>query len=209
MKKLILFGLIIFGGYKGYQQVSASRDKGLVAADGTPIAQLFVGPNCGQLCNEMEDVLKSRNINYELVDVSTPEGEKFGIKQYPVTRVGKQRVMGNARNQLIAVLAETYGNGVLTPGERMAMRDHFDANGKPLVVLYGTKWCGFCKRERAYFAEHNVAFEDVDVEANPSAKLTYDILQGAGFPLIYVGYRRFDGYKEKEILDAIAELRRG
>ena len=209
MKKLILLGLIAVCGYKLYQHVAVSNDKGPVAADGTPIAQLFVGPGCGQVCDEMEEVLKSRKINYVLIDVSTPEGEKYGVRQFPITRVGKLKVMGNARNQLIAVLAESYGYSVLTSEERIAMEGHFDDKGKPIVVLYGTQWCQYCKREREYFAEHNIQFDDLDVELSTSAKFAYDTLQGAGFPLVYVGYRRFDGYKEKEILDAVAELSRG
>lgn len=209
MKKLILLGLIVFGGYKLYQHVSAPSDKWRVAADGTPIAQLFVGPGCEQYCSEMEEVLKGRNINYELIDVSTPEGAKYGVSGYPLTRVGKLAVSGNARNRLVGVLAEVYGNKVLTPGERIAMQDHFDDKGRPVVVLYGTQWCGYCKRQREYFADHNIAFSNVDVEASPSAKLAYDILQGGGYPLIYVGYRRFEGYKEQEVLDAVAELSRG
>ncbi len=209
MKKLILLGLIAFCGYKLYQHVSASSDKGPVAADGTPITQLFVGPGCDQPCNEVEEMLKSRNVNYVVIDISTPGGEKYGINQYPLTRVGKQKVLGNSRNELVTLLAESYGNSVLTRGERIAMQGHFDEKGKPVVVLYGTQWCQYCKREREYFAEHNVPFQDLDVESSPSAKCAYDTLQATGFPLIYVGYRRFDGYKEKEILDAIAELKKG
>lgn len=209
MKKLILFGLIAFCGYKLYQHVSASDDKGPVAADGTPIAQLFIGPDCGQTCTEVEEILKSRNIHYELIDISTPEGQKYGINQYPITRVGKQRVVGNARYQVVAILAEAYGDSVLTSVERAAMRGHFDESRKPKVVLYGTSWCQYCKHEREYFADRHIQFEDLDVESTPSAQLAYDTLQGAGYPLIYVGYRRFEGYKEKEILDAVAELRKG
>lgn len=209
MKKLILLALIAVCGYKLYQHVSASNDKGPVAPDGTPIAQLFVGPGCGQFCDEMEEILRSRNINYVLIDISTPEGEKYGVRQFPVTRVGKRKVIGNLRNQLIAVLAETYGYSALTSAERMAMQGHFDAKGKPIVVLYGTQWCQYCKREREYFAEHNIRFDDLDVESSSSAKQAYDDLQGAGYPLIYVGYRRFDGYTEKEILDVVAEQSRG
>lgn len=206
MKKLIFLGLLVFGGYKLYQYVSVAYDKGPVAADGTPITQLFVGSNCGQLCNEMENILKTRNINYQLIDIGTSEGEKYGINQFPVTRVGKQKVMGAARYQLISVLAENYGNAALTPYENMAMQRHFDVHGKPLVVLYGTKWCGYCKRQREYLSEHKIPFVDLDVEANTSAKWAYDTLHGGGYPLVYVGYRRFDGYKGQELLDAVAEL---
>lgn len=209
MKKLFLFGFLAFCGFKLYQHFSALDDKGPVAADGTPIAQLFIGPGCGQTCAEVEEILRSRNVNYELIDIGTPEGEKSGVTQYPLTRVGRQSVLGNPRNQIITVLAEAYGDSALTPGERMAMRGHFDDSGKPVVVLYGTQWCAYCKRQREYFAEHNIEFYEFDVEASPTAKLAYNTLQGTGYPLVYVGYRRFDGYKEREILDAVAALNRG
>lgn len=204
MKKLIVLGLLAVCAYKFYQYVSLHHGK---ASAGTAMAQVFVGPGCNQLCAEVEEILSSRNVSYELIDVSTPEGEKYGINQYPLTRLGTQTVVGNARNLLIAALAETYGDSVLTPGERMAMRSHFDQNGKPAVVLYGTQWCQYCKRQRQYFADRGISYSDVDVESSSSGKLAYDTLQGNGYPLVYVGYRRFDGYKEKEILDAIAELR--
>lgn len=208
MKKIILLCLIIFSGYKGYQYFTTSHNVGAFAADGTPIAQLFIGSNCGQLCEDMEQVLISRHINYELIDVDSPEGKKYGIHQYPVTRIGKQQIVGSARNLLITTLAETFGESALTPAERMATRNHFDENGKPMVVLYGTQWCGYCKREREYLAEHNIPFYDLDVEATPSVKVAYDTLQGGGYPLIYVGYRRFNGYTEKALLNAIDDLNR-
>lgn len=205
MKKLILVGLMAVSAYKLYQYASSSHYA--VAADGTPIVQLFVGPGCDQACDEVEEVLKSRNVNYELIDIGTAEGEKYGVNQYPLARVGRRSVLGNARHQLVAVLAETYGDSVLTPGERMAMQGHFDANGRSMVVLYGTRWCQYCRRQREYLADHSVSFADVDVETSASGRLAYETLQASGYPLVYVGYRRFEGYKEKEILDAIAELR--
>jgi glutaredoxin len=191
------------GVYKFYPHVFSLHGKG---ASSSAIAQVFVGPNCGQLCTDVEEIFNSRNVKYELIDVSTPEGEKYGIHQYPLTKVGKQTVPGNSSTLLISALAETYGNAVLTPIERAVMKSHFDEKGKPMVVLYGTSWCQYCAYQRQYFADHHIAYSDVDVESSSAGKTSYSILQGNGYPLVYVGYRRFDGYKEQEILDAIAEL---
>lgn len=204
MKKLFVIGLLVFCGYKLYQLTPKSQDAGPVGADGKPVLQLFVGPDCGPYCADVVGLLASRNVKYQLIDVSTTEGEKYHIRQYPYIRLGKLNVTGNNTMQIVAMLGEAYGDTVLTPGERIAMRDHFDANGKPVVVLYGTKWCQYCARERAYFAENRVSYSDVDVESSTSGRFSYDALKGNGYPLIYVGYRRFDGYKEQEILDAIA-----
>lgn len=37
------------------------------------------------------------------------------------------------------------------------------------VVLYGTSWCGYCKKARAYFQAKGVRFLDKDVEKDPAA----------------------------------------
>ena len=203
MKKLIFIGLLAVCAYKFYQ-FSYSK---ILLSKRPDTVQVFVGPGCEKLCADVEEELGSRKVKYEAIDISTPEGEKYGINTYPQTRIGRQTVMGDDRNHIISALAETYGSAVLTPIEQSAMKNHFDQNGKPVVVLYGTSWCGFCKNQRQYFADHGVSFVDLDVETTPSAKFAYDVLQGNGYPLVYVGYRRFNGYKQQEILDAIAELR--
>lgn len=206
MKKLLVLGLFALCAYKFYQYLDARHDGGM-AHGGTNVVRLFVGPGCGNVCDGVEEILSSRNVSYEVVDVSTPEGESYGIRQYPLTVIGERKVLGNGRNELVGALAEAYGDAALTPAEREAMRGHFDADGNPLVVLYGTRWCTYCNRQRLYFDGNGVSYVDVDVEASPSGKSAYDALQGAGYPLVFVGYRRFDGYKEREVLDAIAELR--
>lgn len=35
------------------------------------------------------------------------------------------------------------------------------------ITMYGADWCGDCRRAKAYFAEHDVAYEYIDLEANP------------------------------------------
>ena len=35
------------------------------------------------------------------------------------------------------------------------------------ITMYGADWCGDCRRAKAYFVKHNVAFEYIDLEANP------------------------------------------
>jgi glutaredoxin len=204
MKKLLVLGLLMFSAYKLYQYVV----NGYGNDNSSPeIVQLFVGPDCKNLCTDVEAILNSRNVNYELIDVSTPEGQKYGIHQYPVTQIGKNKILGNGRAQVVSALINAYGDAVLTPAERTAMRGHFDENGNPVVVLYGTQWCGHCKRQREYFASNDIEYYDVDAETSSIGKFAYETLQGGGYPLTYVGYKRFDGYKEREILSAIAALK--
>ena len=41
------------------------------------------------------------------------------------------------------------------------------------VVMYSTAWCGVCKRARAYFEEQRIAFEEHDVDKDPTARAQY------------------------------------
>jgi hypothetical protein len=48
---------------------------------------------------------------------------------------------------------------------------------------------------------------EFDPETFPAAKTAFEILQRNGYPLTYVGYRRFVGYKEGEIEEVLAASR--
>lgn len=54
--------------------------------------------------------------------------------------------------------------------------------GKKSVVMYGTSWCGYCKKARAYFQSKNIPFTDFDVEASATAKAQFMALAAAAFP---------------------------
>lgn len=41
--------------------------------------------------------------------------------------------------------------------------------GSDGVVLYGTSWCGYCKKARAWFKKKGIPFQDKDVEADTEA----------------------------------------
>ena len=36
-----------------------------------------------------------------------------------------------------------------------------------MITMYGADWCGDCRRAKHYFERHDVAYEYVDVAANP------------------------------------------
>lgn len=137
--------------------------------------------------------------------MSTPEAAKYGVHQYPLVQVGKDSALGG-RLEIIGVLARNLGPEVFSRSERMAMENHFDDQGRAIVVMYGTEWCPYCKKQRAYFQSQNIAYTELDPEKSAAAKTAYTILQGNGYPLTYVGYQRFSGYQEGEIKDAVAAI---
>lgn len=208
MKKIIIIGLLLFGAYKLYSNgdLPFMKKPGAFDANGKAIVRLFVGPGCESVCGEIESLLQNRKIDYDLVDVASPEGAKYGVHQYPLIQIGSESAVGG-RLEMVGALASGLGPEVLSRSERMAMENHFDDNGRAIVVMYGTEWCPHCKRQREYFRSHDIPFSELDPEKSAAAKTAYTILQGNGYPLTYVGYQRFVGYKEREIKQALAAIR--
>jgi glutaredoxin len=210
MKKLFLAALLAFAGYKLYQGgFSPFSPTGAFDESGKPLVVLFVGPGCGAPCDEVRSTLKSRKMSYEEINVvgadGAPADHKYGVRSFPTTLIGSQEILGNDVQKITAALAETFGKEVLSRKETRAMDGHFDADGRPQVVMYATKWCQYCKAQREYFAANRVPYKEIDVEASQSNTLLYNALEGRGYPLIYVGYRRFGGYTEGPLLAAVNE----
>jgi glutaredoxin len=211
VKKLIVLALLVFAGFKFYQNgFSVSSPKGAFDENGNPMVVLFTAPNCGEHCEKIRLALARRGVDFEEIDVAgedgSPVSNKYGVNGFPITLIGKQEIRGDDMLQITSALAENYGKEVLTRMESVAMDGHFDADGHAKVVMYGTSWCPYCKRQRAFFAENDIPYEEIDVEESELNKTLFNVLQGNGYPLIYVGYRRFSGYKEKEVVTAMKEL---
>ena len=153
---------------------------------------------------------RSRSIEFEEIDVATDEGrsrsEKFGVRQVPFTVVGSKTVIGSDLPALEAALAEAKGMEALSPAVQQVMQNHFDEQGKPRVVVYGTETCPYCKRMRAYLDGRTIAYQFIDVSGFGSGRSDFDTLRGRGYPLVFVGFRRIDGYDESKVDQAVKEL---
>jgi len=64
------------------------------------------------------------------------------------------------------------------------------------VVMYGTDWCGVCKRAKRYFREKNIPFRQYDVEKSAKGRQDYRRLKGRGVPIILVGNQRINGFSK-------------
>ncbi len=62
------------------------------------------------------------------------------------------------------------------------------------LLMYGTSWCGYCKKARRYFNANGIAFREFDIEKNPSAKRAYDKLRISGVPVIVQDGRTMRGF---------------
>ena len=62
------------------------------------------------------------------------------------------------------------------------------------VVMYGTSWCTYCRKAKAYFHKNNIRYVEYDIEASAKARREYDKLGGRGVPVILVGDKRMNGF---------------
>ena len=65
---------------------------------------------------------------------------------------------------------------------------------KPIVVLYATSWCPYCKKAREYFKANNVQYLEYDIEKDEQAKRMYDLVGGSGVPVILVNGKKIQGF---------------
>ncbi len=68
------------------------------------------------------------------------------------------------------------------------------------VVLYATTWCGYCQKTRELFADNNVAYIEVDIEASSRGHREFKRLGGRGVPVVNINGTVIHGYDPNRIL---------
>ena len=58
--------------------------------------------------------------------------------------------------------------------------------GNDKVVLYSTTWCGYCAKTRAYFADNNIKYEELDVEQTDQGRTFYQQIGANGVPIVTI-----------------------
>lgn len=66
------------------------------------------------------------------------------------------------------------------------------------VVMFSASWCGYCRKARAFFNEHNVEFEEIDYETTPSVAIRTTAKKN-GVPYIIVGSEIVNGFNERRL----------
>jgi glutaredoxin len=211
LKKLVIFILIIGGIFFLYKKGIIGGKAGAFDAQGNPETIVYTFDDCPP-CEDAMDYLDSRGISYEEINISQDESRVKEFRSYgggnraPKIISGTTVEVGFNKQALLSKLIEAYGMEVLTQQEENAMLTHFDEEGNPLVVMYGKNSCGYVKQAREYLNAKGVEFLDVNINSPGKAAANFTVLQGSGTPLIYVGYRRINGFNKSEIDKAIKEL---
>ncbi|MGH8227147.1 MAG: glutaredoxin 3 [Steroidobacteraceae bacterium] len=80
----------------------------------------------------------------------------------------------------------------------------------PEVVIYATSWCPYCERARRLLARKAVPYTQIDVEAQPEARLTMVERSGGRrtVPQIFIGDRHIGGCDDLQALEASGGLDR-
>lgn len=207
MKKFLILIVLLgsVGVFYHLLQTPPAPPAAAFDAQGRPLVRLFIGPGCEKPCAALATELQNRNIHFMRIDVNSPEGKALGVTQYPQLQIG-DHLASSSVVEILGLLGHSLGHAALTPEERSVFRHNFDTAGHPRVVLFSTEWCAYCKKQRAFFERHNIPYLEINPEKSATTRAIYDALEGDGFPLTYVGYQRFDGYHEEDLLKAITAL---
>lgn len=79
----------------------------------------------------------------------------------------------------------------------------FSAQHPEGVVLYATDWCGYCRKAREFFKQHNIAYVEYDIEKSAEGKAQYNQLHGSGIPLIVIRGDVMRGYDPNALKKAL------
>ena len=73
----------------------------------------------------------------------------------------------------------------------------------PLVQIYTTKSCGYCKLLRRYLNARNIPYADYDIDANADARRAFHAAGAQGVPLVVIGAQRIQGFNPVAIERAL------
>lgn len=210
MRKLIVLLILAGGCYLLYDRYITTQ--GAFDESGNPSTVVFTMNNTAAMAPMMFSILRGRNIAYEEVNVELGDEQIDKYKKYggknvlPMIVMGNRHLHGFNEIELIAALMEVYGEKAMTGDEKRAMKAHFDDNGNPLVILYSTSGCGYCRKMRNYLQDKGIEFKECDIDSDRRARARYRTLQGCGVPVTYVGYTRVIGNDYKKLNQALKQL---
>jgi len=206
MKRIVILLFILAGVFHFKNDIGHFFKSGLFDENGNPRIVLFIQNDCGKPCNMAREDLNARGIEYEELDIHLNKQlvKEVGFpRTLPYLIVGKEKVQGYNQGKYSSNLAQYFGDLALTSYEESIYQKHFDNNGDPIIVLYGTAWCGYCKKLRKAFNEHNMPFLDYDVEKPVKQVELIKTLGITGYPTVYVGYERVQGFDIKAVQAAL------
>ncbi len=205
MRKLIIVALIAVGIW--YWHKHGASHEALLDETGKPAVLIYTATQCGAPCQQAIDILDARGVPYQRKNLDLEDEQNEDVKHWrsisdnmlPFTLAGNSKVKGSSKWELIGLLGENFGDQYLTQDEKGYFSQHFDANGSPKVVLYGTAWCPGCAALRKEFEAHGVNYVDIDVEKSGEFDKVTRVMEIPGYPATWVGYTRVHGVTYSDV----------
>jgi glutaredoxin len=179
----MIIALITGSGFAAYRHFARSPEVNMV----------FTSNDCGAPCQSALVHLQRAGVDFTEcnVDDSQEYLEKFmkyRSNSLPLGIINNKILIGYNQATYQDVINELRGTYLQESGDA--------------VVMYSTQGCGYCRRAREFFAEHNIQYIENDI-ANQSNRRRYEELGGRGVPLILIRGTRIDGFQQKAIAKAL------
>ena len=213
MGKLILIVAIGFGVWSWHNgKLPFSSEAGAFDANDNPLVYLFTVSNCGAPCKMGRKDLERRRVDFEekQVDINNDDDANTLLwksmrqnNNFPLIVAGSERVVGADRPQIAGILGMSFGERYLSKSEKRYFRNHFYADGSPKIVMYGTDWCGYCKKLRGEFEANDIDYIEIDVEKSGEQQKIAETMGVYGYPTTWVGYARVRGSNLKAVKAAM------
>ncbi len=212
MIKKILIASIVLGGLYQLKPELFERfigPEGAYHDDGTPMAILFVSEECGKPCDDAINHIDRKGVEAEIIDIKSSDEAMKRFRDFsrantiPVLAVAERIETGYHPKRFDEDLMVVAGTSILSSDLKKALRTHFNEDGSPKVIVYGTDWCPYTTKAREFLTDHNIEYDYFNVDSDWQAKQHYSTLEASGYPLIYVGSERVGGYNKHAVLDAV------
>jgi len=174
---------------------------GFFLPDGTPGVALVTSDRCGNGCEKARQHLRSRGIAFTEINASQDSESWKALgkpRTLPFLATGYEQAAGFNPGFFSSALGVSFGMDGLSAQEQRIYARHFDSDGDPKVVLYGTDWCGYCNRLRKNMESEGISYDYRNMEKPAKQTWLMEAMGIYGYPVVYVGYERvkqpdFDG----------------
>jgi glutaredoxin len=74
----------------------------------------------------------------------------------------------------------------------------------PVVEIYETEWCGYCKKAKNFFRSRGIAFTTYDIDKDPrAARRMRSMTKRQAVPFVVINGKGIQGYSEQAYLQAL------
>ncbi len=102
----------------------------------------------------------------------------------------------NTKSRKVTVKTNTYqSTHTIQPKQKSNVTSNSKASlNNKTVIMYSAEWCGVCRKAKRYFKQKGIAYTNLDIDKNRSARQRYNALNASGIPIIFIDNTRLNGF---------------